>query len=317
MDKQFLVDLGSNSAGVLENALPMVTGAVAEPVAGLAALYHAATGGHDASGVVSAIRDAMTYQPRTDAGKMYQRELGSAVSRIAQSAPVRTWRQGVDIAGQYSPTAGAVLQTVPAAIGSVTGVKHALRAGRAVSGALDRVESFVPSRSGTAMGLQEGIIDPSVLKAGDPVRDMKFGGQRGAVMFRGGSPTGGGGMTWVTPDLSHAEDYARYHGGDVHQVEHTPSSVFDAGRDVNELTPRQFAIKALQGKVKTGELAPVDAMKMVDDYTSKMGQQSDKITTLWDNQQKRMETSRMLRNAGYDTLGLEENGSKTFAILHD
>ena len=70
MDKQFLVDLGSNSAGVLEGALPMVTGAVAEPVAGLAALYHAATGGHDASGVVSAIRDAMTYQPRTDAGKM-------------------------------------------------------------------------------------------------------------------------------------------------------------------------------------------------------------------------------------------------------
>lgn len=152
MYKQFLVDLGSNSAGVLENALPMVTGAVAEPVAGLAALYHAATGGHDASGVVSAIRDAMTYQPRTDAGKMYQRELGSAVSRIAQSAPVRTWRQGVDIAGQYSPTAGAVLQTVPAAIGVAAGAGPSLRTGRAVSGALNRAESFAPSRSGSIGG---------------------------------------------------------------------------------------------------------------------------------------------------------------------
>jgi len=334
MDKQFFTDLRNNDVGLLENALPMITGAVAEPVAGIAAMYHAATGGHDASGVVNAIRDAMTYQPRTDAGKMYQQALGSAVNRIVQSAPVKTWQKGVDIAGQYSPTAGAVLQTVPAAIGVATGIKPALQAGRSMSGLLSQVESFAPRKAQQAesIGKQEGVFAGTMARNAD-LADIQrigmenlgapktlntgFGGRRGAVMFRGGSPTGGGGMTWVTPDLSHAEDYARYHGGEVHQVEHTPSSVFDAGRDVNELTPRQFAIKALQGKVKTGELSPVDAMKMINDYTSKMGQQSDKITTLWNNKQKRMETSRMLRNAGYDTLGLEENGSKTFAILHD
>lgn len=175
MDRQFFTDLKNNDVGLLENALPMITGAVAEPVAGIAAMYHAATGGHDASGVVNAIRDAMTYQPRTDAGRMYQQALGSAVNRIVQSAPVRTWQKGVDIAGQYSPTAGAILQTVPAAIGAATGVKPALRAGRAMSGALDRVESFAPSGSGAVMGMQKGMIDPSILKSGDPVRDMKFG----------------------------------------------------------------------------------------------------------------------------------------------
>jgi len=175
MDRQFFTDLKNNDAGLLENALPMVTGAVAEPVAGIAAMYHAVTGGHDASGVVNAIRDAMTYQPRTDAGKMYQQALGSAVNRIVQSAPVRTWQKGVDIAGQYSPAAGAILQTVPAAIGTAAGVKPALRAGRAVSGALDRVENFAPSGTGAVIGLQKGMIDPSILKAGDPVRDTKFG----------------------------------------------------------------------------------------------------------------------------------------------
>lgn len=233
MDKQFFRDLAGNAAGMVEQALPAVTGSIAEPVAGLAAMYHAASGGSESDGVVNAIREAMTYQPRTEAGKMYQQALSGAVERIVQSAPIRTWKHGVDIAGDYSPAAGAMLRTVPAAIGVAAGAGPSLRTGRAVSGALNRAESFAPSRSGTAMGLQDGMIDPSVLKAGDPMRDMKFGGQRGAVMFRGGSPTGGGGMTWVTPDLSHAEDYARYHGGDVHQVEHTPSSVFDAGRDVN------------------------------------------------------------------------------------
>jgi len=169
MDRQFFTDLKNNDAGLLENALPMVTGAVAEPVAGIAAMYHAATGGHDASGVVNAIRDAMTYQPRTDAGKMYQQALGSAVNRIVQSAPVKTWQKGVDIAGQYSPTAGAVLQTVPAAIGVAAGVKPALRAGRAVSGALDRVESFAPrlAQGVEGMGRQEGVFAGTMARTAD------------------------------------------------------------------------------------------------------------------------------------------------------
>lgn len=160
MDKQFFLDLAGNAAGLAEQAVPMVTGSIAEPVAGLAALYHAGDGGDDASGVVNAIREAMTYQPRTEAGKMYQQALSGAVERIVQSAPVRTWKHGVDIAGGYSPTAGAVLATVPTAIGVVAGAKPALRAGRATSNALNKVGQFAPTKNGAAaLWRQKGMID--------------------------------------------------------------------------------------------------------------------------------------------------------------
>lgn len=176
MDKQFFLDLAGNAAGLAEQVVPMVTGSIAEPVAGLAALYHAGAGGDDASGVVNAIREAMTYQPRTEAGKMYQQALSGAVERIVQSAPVRTWKQGVDIAGVYSPTAGAVLATVPTAIGLAAGAKPALRAGRSASEFLDKIGEFAPTKPSTAMGgMQKGMIDPSAFKIGDNVVDTKFG----------------------------------------------------------------------------------------------------------------------------------------------
>jgi hypothetical protein len=159
MDKQFFVDLKNNDIGLMENALPIATGAIAEPVAGLAAIYHALSGGDNASGVVNAVREAMTYKPRTEAGKMYQQAMGEAVGRIVQSAPVRTWQHGVDIAGDYSPAAGAVLQTVPTAIGVAAGAKQAMKAGRGASLLLDRVENYAPSKSGIGgIGMQEGSV---------------------------------------------------------------------------------------------------------------------------------------------------------------
>jgi hypothetical protein len=86
--------------------------------------------------------------------------LSGAVERIVQSAPVRTWKQGVDIAGGYSPTAGAVLATVPTAIGVAAGAKPALKAGRATSNALNKVGQFLPTKNGAAaLGRQKGMID--------------------------------------------------------------------------------------------------------------------------------------------------------------
>lgn len=169
MDKQFFLDLAGNAAGLAEQAVPMVTGSIAEPVAGLAALYHAGAGGDDASGVVNAIREAMTYQPRTEAGKMYQQALSGAVERIVQSAPVRTWKHGVDIAGGYSPTAGAVLATVPTAIGVASGAKPMLKSSRAVSNLFDRVEKYAPrlAQKAESMGRQDGVFAGTMARNAD------------------------------------------------------------------------------------------------------------------------------------------------------
>ena len=54
----------------------------------------------------AAIREGMTYQPRTEAGRMYQQVQLEAVGKAVKAcyACYWCWQQGVDIAGRYSPT---------------------------------------------------------------------------------------------------------------------------------------------------------------------------------------------------------------------
>lgn len=117
----------------------MATGGIAEPVSGLAALVAAAQG-YDAGGARDAIRGAMTFQPKSAQGVLQQRALARLAQGVVDSAPVRTWQRGVDIAGRYSPAAGAALQTIPTAIGAVYGAKPAMQQGRAASMLAERMQ---------------------------------------------------------------------------------------------------------------------------------------------------------------------------------
>lgn len=118
--------------GTGENILSMASGSIAEPVSGVAALLAAAQG-YGARGARDAIREKMTYQPRSSAGVEQAQMLARLVQGVMESAPVRAWQRGVDIAGRYSPAAGAALQTVPTAIGVVAGYKPTMAQGRAAS----------------------------------------------------------------------------------------------------------------------------------------------------------------------------------------
>lgn len=132
MSRQQLSDLYRQSRGFGENALSMITGGIAEPVSGFASLAALARG-ENAAGARDAVRDAFTYQPRTTEGQGQQRMLGELAQSVVNSAPVRTWQRGVDFAGRASPVAGATLQTVPAALGALTGYKQAMQTGNAIS----------------------------------------------------------------------------------------------------------------------------------------------------------------------------------------
>lgn len=134
-----LASLYRKARGIGENALSMLTSGFAEPAAGYAAAAAAATG-YDAEGARNAIRERMTYAPKTAEGVRYMSELARVMSAVNNSAPVRTWQRGVDIAGRYSPAAGAALQTVPTAIGALTGYKPAMQTGQAVSRALAQAQ---------------------------------------------------------------------------------------------------------------------------------------------------------------------------------
>lgn len=150
---EFFRDLGRNAYGLGENVASLGSAAIAEPVAGFAAMYDPANG-------AQAIREGMTYTPRTQAGQMYQQGAARTLGAIAQPAMpvIDTWQRGVDIAGGYSPAAGAMLRTVPAAIGVAMGAKPALQAGRQVSESLGAMQARMIANANAPRTLNTGYM---------------------------------------------------------------------------------------------------------------------------------------------------------------
>ena len=158
--RDFLIDVGRNAYGLGENVASLGSAAIAEPVAGYAAMFDPVNG-------AQAIREGMTYQPRTEAGRMYQQGAAQAVGKAVKPVMpvVDTWQRGVDIAGRYSPTLGALLQTTPTALGVALGAKPAMQTGRQVSNTLGAMQ-------------QRMIANANAPRT---INTAAFGGQRGAV----------------------------------------------------------------------------------------------------------------------------------------
>ena len=158
---EFFRDLGRNAYGLGENVASLGSAAIAEPVAGFAAMYDPANG-------AQAIREGMTYTPRTQAGQMYQQGAARTLGAIAKPVMpvVETWQRGVDIAGGYSPMAGAALRTVPAAIGVAMGAKPALQAGRQVSNSLGAMQARMIANANAPRTLNAGYRNQRGVFAG-------------------------------------------------------------------------------------------------------------------------------------------------------
>lgn len=150
---RFFKDMRDNGYGLAEIAAQLGTSAIAEPVAGFAAMYDPAHG-------ADAIREGMTYTPRTQEAQQYSQSVGNAASAAIKPAMpiIDTWKKGVDIAGQYSPVVGAGLRTVPAAIGIAMGAKPALQAGRQVSKGLEKVQSRMVANATAPRTLNTGYM---------------------------------------------------------------------------------------------------------------------------------------------------------------
>jgi len=157
---RFFKDMRDNGYGLAEIAAQLGTSAIAEPVAGFAAMYDPQHG-------ADAIREGMTYQPRTQEAQEYSQSIGNAAKTAIKPAMpiIDTWKKGVDIAGQYSPVVGAGLRTVPTAIGIAMGAKPALQAGRQVSEGLGAMQGRMIANANA----------PSTLNTAG------FRGQRGAI----------------------------------------------------------------------------------------------------------------------------------------
>ena len=151
--RDFLIDVGRNAYGLGENVASLGSAAIAEPVAGYAAMFDPVNG-------AQAIREGMTYQPRTEAGRMYQQGAATTLGAMVKPAMpvIDAWQQGVDIAGRYSPMAGAALQTVPTALGVALGAKPTLQAGRQASNTLGAMQARMIANANAPRTLNTGFM---------------------------------------------------------------------------------------------------------------------------------------------------------------
>lgn len=118
-------DAGKDVLGAGEVGAGMVSGAIAQPIAGLAGLSTAATRAlglskDDPAAVTKWVQDHMTYQPQTESGQDQAAAVGKVVGKIPEAADWAGQRVS-DATG--SPAAGAATNTLVQALPMALGAK--------------------------------------------------------------------------------------------------------------------------------------------------------------------------------------------------
>lgn len=227
---EFFNDMRDNGYGLAEIAAQLGTSAIAEPVAGFAAMYDPVHG-------ADAIREGMTYQPRSEAAKMYQQGASNVVGQAVKPVipVIDAWQQGVDIAGKYSPSFGAILKTVPTAIGVALGAKPAMQQGRQLSNNLGALQQRMVANANAPRTLNTGYMGQrGAVGTQRPLTEFEqahLTAQRNAAL-----PVSQGGLG-LAPDNT-AMDRARAMGFDVdNPVYHGTDKAFDEFKN----TPNFFS----------------------------------------------------------------------------
>lgn len=113
---------GDKAMGALETATTMLTGAAAEPIAGLRGIYEQATGG-DATRAIEETREALTYRGGEESQKQLK-AIGETLQPVSEAFQVVERNLGEEVLGiTGSPELAAVAHTLPTAILELIGIK--------------------------------------------------------------------------------------------------------------------------------------------------------------------------------------------------
>lgn len=117
------------AAGVGEAALSMVTGGLAQPIAGLAGIGSALFNGAEAGGQATRdVMESMTYAPRTETGKRYTENVGNVLSKpIDWAGDAGEFLQGEEgrLAGRVATEAAMNFLPLGAVVKGVKGLRKA------------------------------------------------------------------------------------------------------------------------------------------------------------------------------------------------
>jgi predicted GNAT family acetyltransferase len=113
------LDQQDAEAAAGESVASLLSGAVAQPVAGYAGLLAGAQG-YDPAGAVSSVQNDLTYEPRTAAGQAALAHLASGINDIKNAFPVDDQtKQAWDWYSQANPLLAAAMVAAPNAIPGV------------------------------------------------------------------------------------------------------------------------------------------------------------------------------------------------------
>jgi len=134
---------GQQALGVAENIGALVSGAVAEPIAGVAGLAQSINPFAEqgaGSQAVQDVKEALTFQPRTEAGQSQQQALGQGFSQAGQAITENVLEPlGLDnladktLEATGSPLAATVVASLPTALSEVIPGGIALRQASKIS----------------------------------------------------------------------------------------------------------------------------------------------------------------------------------------
>lgn len=110
-------------AGVIEPAATLISGAIAEPIAGIAGLARAAFAPSPEEAVrrgaetVAETREALTFQPRTEAGQEALRTVGGVLAPVGEALQgIETFLGDETFEATGSPALAALAATIPTAV---------------------------------------------------------------------------------------------------------------------------------------------------------------------------------------------------------
>jgi len=181
--------------GAIETGANILSGMVAEPVAGLAGAAVGAmpsfTGVQqgDAAKAVESVRSGLTYQPRTEVGQANQQAIGQALAPVGeamQGAEQYLGDKTFDLTG--SPALAAAAQTIPTlateavgalAGGALTKAKQAANVNKAITKSAPSIEQLKQASRATyreldeaGAGVNESAFKNLALKVHQTAKDM-------------------------------------------------------------------------------------------------------------------------------------------------
>jgi hypothetical protein len=116
--------LGQQAVGALENVGALVSGALAEPIAGLAGIGALLPGGQTPTEAIESTRESLTFQPRTEVGQAQQQAIGEALQPVGEAIQGASEFLGdnvLELTG--SPELATLAATAPTAAIEALGLK--------------------------------------------------------------------------------------------------------------------------------------------------------------------------------------------------